>query len=78
MGAHTTTTKCALIVQRSALDAQGLIYWIVTSDRPGDWDEASRVGGIRLRVATVDVEREPVQLLSQIHDLAAAIAHADT
>src|ERR1019366_4044535 len=28
---------------RGALDAQGLAYWIVSSDPPSDWDEASRL-----------------------------------
>jgi 5-methylcytosine-specific restriction protein B len=31
------------VALRGALDAQGLVYWIVTSDPPGDWDEASRL-----------------------------------
>jgi 5-methylcytosine-specific restriction enzyme B len=30
------------VALRGALDAQGLVYWIVTSDPPGDWDDASR------------------------------------
>ena len=30
--------------------------------------------GVKLRVAAVDVEREPAELLSQVHDLAASIA----
>ncbi len=34
--------------------------------------------GIKLRVAAVDVEREPTELLSQVHDLAASIAQTDT
>jgi len=34
--------------------------------------------GIKLRVAAVDVEREPAELLCQVHDLAASIALADT
>lgn len=34
--------------------------------------------GIRLRVAAVDVEREPTELLGQVHDLAALIARTGT
>jgi hypothetical protein len=34
---------------RGALDAQGLAYWIVSSDPPSDWDEASRLAFARFR-----------------------------
>jgi 5-methylcytosine-specific restriction enzyme subunit McrC len=34
--------------------------------------------GISLRVAAVDVERDPAELLSQVHSLAASIARTDT
>lgn len=34
---------------RGALDAQGLTYWIVSSDPPSDWDEDSRLAFTRFR-----------------------------
>ncbi len=37
------------VALRGALDAQALVYWIVTSDPPSDWDEASRVAFARFR-----------------------------
>jgi 5-methylcytosine-specific restriction protein B len=37
------------VALRGALDAQGLVYWIVNSDPPSDWDEASRLAFTRFR-----------------------------
>lgn len=37
------------VALRGALDAQGLVYWIVSSDPPSDWDEDSRLAFARFR-----------------------------
>jgi len=66
------------VALRGALDAQGLVYWIVNSEPPGDWDETSRVAFVRFRsggeptpeATTVEVAAATVRLPSATPELA--------
>ena len=71
------------VALRGALDAQGLVYWIVTSDPPGDWDEASRLAFARFRGGrepapeppTVEVTAAAVHALPPVTPELAAALH---